>query len=208
MRVSMTRAHRVAGDSKFAFLRKTVEYRPQKIPTWSGAHSPRHPLVPPQSHPLRSMLPPPSPTDQGASHAPQPSRKTADLPAYRRAYWKDYKARQKRASVLLSPDEHERFSAAATSAAQSLPATIKTLALARLDEAPPGPNVSKTQVDEVIFLLRNLANNTNQIARRLNQEARDHRPTSTVEGETILTTLFAEWRELETRARATFPLPA
>lgn len=169
--------------------------------------APDTPFILPGRISLRPMLPLQPPPDGAASNHPNPPRKTADLPAYRRAYWKDYAARQKRASVLLTPDEHERFAAAAKDASQSLPVTIKTLALARLESAPPATAVSKAQVDEVIFLLRNLANNTNQIARRLNQEARAHRGTTTAEGETILNTLFAEWRALEAQARAVFPSP-
>jgi hypothetical protein len=149
--------------------------------------------------------PPPSNIDAAASQAP---RKTADLPAYRRAYWQGYKARQKRVNVLVTHDEHERLTSAAQNAAVSVPAVVKALAFARLDETPPASSADKEQLDEVIFLLRNLANNTNQIARRLNQEAMEHRPIGLAESTTILETLFAEWRALEGKARAAFPAPS
>ena len=79
----------------------------------------------------------------------------------------------RRPTLRVTDAEYERLRESAEACRRTVPEHILALAFAQLDgAAAPPPPVDLGRVDSVIRLLRNLSNNLNQIARRLNIEAK------------------------------------
>jgi non-ribosomal peptide synthetase component E (peptide arylation enzyme) len=143
----------------------------------------------------------------------EPVKKTADMAAYRKAYRATYRAKHKRPTLTLTQEEYEAFAGFAKQIEKSVPEAIKSLASERLTgAASPASEVAKP-LDEAVFLLRNLANNINQIARRLNLKALQTGEQIILDGpasRALIEQMFAELQAMEKRLGAlgkTVPSP-
>jgi hypothetical protein len=99
------------------------------------------------------------------------------MPTDRREYLKEYrskyKARTKRVTAAFSRDEYARIEAVAEEAGLKIAALVRERALGEISMSPPSSSSSKASkhddAREVIFLLRNIANNINQMAYHSNR---------------------------------------
>ena len=93
-----------------------------------------------------------------------------DRSQYQKQYRQTYKTRHKRVTVVYGADEHRRIEADAASAGVTIAALVRSRSL---EEAPsnstPSPRGTGDVVKELRFLLRNMANNINQIAYHSNR---------------------------------------
>lgn len=98
------------------------------------------------------------------------------MPTDRRDYLKDYrqkmKARVKRVSLTFSASEYAAFEAAASVAGEKPASFVKALALQALHHEVALPEAVESELAELSRLVRNVANNVNQMARHSNRIAR------------------------------------
>lgn len=92
----------------------------------------------------------------------------------RKTYMQAFRERQKeaghtRATVNLSPEEHQRLVASADAQGEKLATHIKRLALAKLDDAYLVPPDITERMDELLAVMRGIGNNLNQLARHSNE---------------------------------------
>jgi len=80
-----------------------------------------------------------------------------------------YRAATKRINCTLTKAEYAAVSARAARIQMKPTACFKALALAYSDQRYLVPPDIEAKLEAVVFLLRNVANNVNQIARRANQ---------------------------------------
>lgn len=92
----------------------------------------------------------------------------------RKTYMQAFRERQKqaghtRATVNLSPDEYRRLVASAEAHGEKIATHIKTLALAKLDDAYLVPPDITERMDALLAVMRGIGNNLNQLARHSNE---------------------------------------
>ena len=91
-----------------------------------------------------------------------------DRKEYLKAHQKAYRKLNKRVELILSPSEYKQFKQIADSEKRPVSKVIKDMATAFRDGSYyTAPNQEKA-ISEVSFLIRNIANNINQIAHSSN----------------------------------------
>ena len=85
--------------------------------------------------------------------------------SYQQRYRAEYKKQMRRVSVSLSQDELARLVARAGLYGERPTTHIKRCALAQIDGVSHPTPAAAERLDELVFLLRNIANNLNQLTR-------------------------------------------
>ena len=90
--------------------------------------------------------------------------------AYQKEYWSTYKAKKKRIQprINLTESEYKTFHQLATDENVSISKLIKNMAIAYEQESFLLPQSHLEQIQEFVHLVRNIANNINQIAHHSN----------------------------------------
>lgn len=98
------------------------------------------------------------------------SEKGGDRAAYQKAYWSVYKQKKRRRQprINLTEGEYEIFDKQAKIEKTSVSTLIKNMALAYHQQSFLVPQSHTKKIDEFIYLVRNIANNINQIAHHSN----------------------------------------
>jgi nitrate reductase beta subunit len=96
---------------------------------------------------------------------------TSDRKTYYRKLWAEKKARgEKRISPIFTADEIDQLQKSATAFGEiSLPAHVKRLALAKLDDRYLVPSDILERMDSLLAIMRGIGNNLNQLARHSNE---------------------------------------
>lgn len=87
---------------------------------------------------------------------------------YNQQYKAEYKERTRRVSITLSHSEYTAIEKRAKAENIKPTALIKNMAMAYYQQAPIIPEIVRDELQELRFLLRNVANNINQIAHHSN----------------------------------------
>jgi len=87
---------------------------------------------------------------------------------YNQKYKTEYKERMKRVSITLSNTEYEEIEKRAKAEGVKSSALIKNMAIAYHQQVVIMPESIKAELQELRFLVRNVANNINQIAHHSN----------------------------------------
>ncbi len=88
--------------------------------------------------------------------------------AYNQQYHQANKDRAKRIYYTLTPAEYRDIEKRAKVEGENIHTLIKNMALAYHQQAPIMPEMIRDELQELRFLLRNVANNINQIAHHSN----------------------------------------
>lgn len=93
-----------------------------------------------------------------------------DRTEYQRSYHQKFQAERKRVNLVLTKDEHRGLSLAASGSGMKLAAYVKRLAMAAYSQSAAEliPEEVVSRLDELERLIRNVANNVNQMARHSN----------------------------------------
>ncbi|MCI5167143.1 MAG: plasmid mobilization relaxosome protein MobC [Candidatus Electrothrix sp. GM3_4] len=87
---------------------------------------------------------------------------------YHKQYNKEVRKKLKDVHIYLTPDEYNFFKAIAEKEGEKVPKIIKTMALSQAGKTFYLPKEIQEKLTEFVFLMRNIANNVNQIARHSN----------------------------------------
>jgi hypothetical protein len=87
---------------------------------------------------------------------------------YNKEYQAEYKDRAKRVSVTLTNAEYSDLAKRAKAEGIKPTALLKNMAIAYHQQAPIMPEMIRDELQELRFLIRNVANNINQIAHHSN----------------------------------------
>jgi hypothetical protein len=87
---------------------------------------------------------------------------------YNKEYQAEYKDRAKRVSVTLTNAEYSDLAKRAKDEGIKPTALLKNMAIAYHQQAPIMPEMIRDELQELRFLIRNVANNINQIAHHSN----------------------------------------
>ena len=90
--------------------------------------------------------------------------------AYQKAYWEKYNSKKRRSQprINLSDSEYKIFNQLAKKEGISVSKLIKNMAIAYQQESFLLPQSQLDKLDEFVYLIRNIANNINQIAHHSN----------------------------------------
>lgn len=91
-----------------------------------------------------------------------------DRKEYQKKYKKEYKKIAKQCNISLTIEEYNYFKNIADKQNKSVPFIVKNMALAQLGKTNLQPKKKQEDLKELIFIIRNIANNLNQIARHSN----------------------------------------
>lgn len=91
-----------------------------------------------------------------------------DRREYQKQYKEEYNKTVKRVNLTLTQTEYSYFKRIADKEGVKVGKVIKTMALAQLGKTFFQPAEIQKKLDDLIFLIRNIANNLNQIARHSN----------------------------------------
>lgn len=96
---------------------------------------------------------------------------TTDRKSYYRKLWAEKKSRgEKRISPIFTADEIDQLQKSAAAFGEtSLPAHVKRLALAKLDDRYLVPSDILERMDSLLAIMRGIGNNLNQLARHSNE---------------------------------------
>lgn len=110
-----------------------------------------------------------------------------DRPSYIKAYLKDYRSRHKCVNVAVPIADYKKLEKAAKREGMTPARLLLTIGLRDLDKTVYVPAEIKQELSRLTLLIRNIANNINQIAHHTNtvRQAADAR------------TVFAELAKLE-----------
>ena len=87
---------------------------------------------------------------------------------YNKEYQADYQERTKRVSLTLSLAEYKELEKRAKTEGVKITTLAKNMMMAYHQQAPLIPEIVQKELQELRFLLRNVANNINQIAHHSN----------------------------------------
>jgi len=89
---------------------------------------------------------------------------------YQKAYWEKYNSKKRRSQprINLSDSEYKIFNQLAKKEGISVSKLIKNMAIAYQQESFLLPQSQIDKLDEFVYLIRNIANNINQIAHHSN----------------------------------------
>jgi len=98
------------------------------------------------------------------------TQKGENRTAYQKEYWSNYKTKKKRVQprINLTESEYKLFHQLATDENTSVSKLIKNMAIAYEQESFLLPQSHLEQIQEFVHLVRNIANNINQIAHHSN----------------------------------------
>jgi len=116
---------------------------------------------------------------------------------YQKKYWKEYLEKKRQIHFVLESKEHELFRREAEKRKSSISKEIKRHALASIQGQESLSNEAIQQFTEVNSLLRNMANNLNQIARNLNLETKQGRIVNGSDSKKILSAIFEGLERVE-----------
>lgn len=88
---------------------------------------------------------------------------------YIKSYRQEYKTRTKRVSITMSNAEYDAFNYVARSENKKVTALVKEYAFASLSGGLAMPTHLQEELKQLSLLVRNIANNVNQIARHSNR---------------------------------------
>lgn len=88
---------------------------------------------------------------------------------YHKAYRQQYKAQNKRISITVSNAEHEALSHMARQEHKKITTLVKDYTFASLGQRLAMPRHVQEELQQLSLLIRNIANNVNQIARHSNR---------------------------------------
>ena len=93
-----------------------------------------------------------------------------DRKQYQKDYWSAYKAKKTRHQprISLSDAEYKLFNQLAKAEGVSVSKLIKNMAIAYLQQSFLVPQSQTDKLNEFVYLVRNIANNINQIAHHSN----------------------------------------
>lgn len=91
-----------------------------------------------------------------------------DRREYQKQYKEEYNKTVKRVNLTLTQTEYSYFKKIADREGVKVGKIIKTMALAQIGKTFYQPEEIQKKLDDLIFLIRNIANNLNQIARHSN----------------------------------------
>jgi hypothetical protein len=91
-----------------------------------------------------------------------------DKRTYLKTYRQGYKARAKRVTVTFSNDEYARFARIAQRDEMPVGTLVTACALAALNRTDVQPKAVAQELTDLKFLISNIANNVNQMARHSN----------------------------------------
>ncbi len=97
------------------------------------------------------------------------NNKEAERKIYQKIYQKNYNKTKKRIIIRLVPEEYNYFKKIADQENIKITKLIKVMALAQIGKTFYQPKEIQKKLNEFIFLVRNIANNINQIARHSNR---------------------------------------
>ena len=88
---------------------------------------------------------------------------------YIKSYRQEYKTRTKRVSITLSNAEYDALEYVAKAEGKKVTALVKEYAFASLSDGLAMPTHLQEELKQLSLLVRNIANNVNQIARHSNR---------------------------------------
>lgn len=88
---------------------------------------------------------------------------------YQRAYRREYRRQKKRISITVSHAEYDALASAALQEQKKVTTLVREYALTSLADIPRMPREIRAELRELSLLVRNIANNVNQIARHSNR---------------------------------------
>lgn len=115
-----------------------------------------------------------------------------DRPSYMKAYLDDYRARHKCVNIAVPIDDYKKLEKAARRERMTPARLLLTIGLRDLDKTVYVPAEIKEELGRLGLLIRNVANNINQIAHH----------TNTVRQAADAKAVFAELAKLERAVRA------
>ena len=86
----------------------------------------------------------------------------------RKAYWQNYQDQRKRINISLSSADYQKIEYLAGKAALKPTSFVNQIVQEKLNKNPNIPPEIQQELSEVKFLIRNIANNINQVAHRSN----------------------------------------
>ena len=129
-----------------------------------------------------------------------------DRQTYMEKYRKEYKERKRRVTVTMTPDEYELICLEATKAGKSVPETMKEMALRYKSTVPLVPQANQELAHELRLLVRNMANNINQIAHNMNLNRHLYGPEANMHAHRVLKNLEDKLMILEEEVSSVFLL--
>lgn len=90
---------------------------------------------------------------------------------YHKLYYRKYKQRKRRGNLVLSLEEYSLLKKLAVQNKRSLPNQIKQMVFAYHHCRYLVPTDITARLDQINFILRNVGNNVNQIAAKMNTDA-------------------------------------
>jgi hypothetical protein len=98
------------------------------------------------------------------------TKKGGKRTAYQKEYWSTYKTQKKRIQprISLTESEYKLFNQLATDENISISKLIKNMAIAYEQESFLLPSTHLEKIEDFVYLVRNIANNINQIAHHSN----------------------------------------
>lgn len=115
-----------------------------------------------------------------------------DRPSYIKAYLRDYRVRHKCVNIAVPVADYKKLEKAAKRERMTPARLLLTIGLRDLDKTVHVPAEIKDELGRLTLLIRNIANNLNQIAHH----------TNTVRQAADAKTVFAELAKLERAVRA------
>jgi hypothetical protein len=94
--------------------------------------------------------------------------KSMDRKEYKKNWQKEAKKRKKYVNVSFSKDEYDYIKKIADKEGEKVTPFIKALALAQAGKIDYIPKEKQDKLNEFVFMIRNIANNVNQIAKHSN----------------------------------------
>jgi len=87
---------------------------------------------------------------------------------YQKTYRQEYKKYKKRLSLTFDTDEYQSLVSHFANSDSKITKQLKQTLLSHAKNKPIIPKATQEKLNEFVFLIRNIANNTNQIAKQSN----------------------------------------
>lgn len=129
-----------------------------------------------------------------------------DRQTYMQKYREEYKERKRRVTVTMDTDEYDLLCLEADQIGKSIPETLKEMALRYKSVVPLVPQANQELAHELRLLLRNMANNINQIAHNMNLNRHLYGPEANMHAHSVLKNLEDKLMLLEEEVSSVFLL--
>jgi len=90
------------------------------------------------------------------------------LHTYQKSYRQEYKKYKKRLSLTFDTEEYQSLLSHFTDDNSKITKQLKQTLLSHANNKPIIPKATQEKLNEFVFLIRNIANNTNQLAKQSN----------------------------------------